>query len=172
MSFPTRTPMARAKTHNGSIPSGFPVASCGARRRTRTWWSPSTPGRAILSRPDARAPSDGGDAEITRAADEVAPIPRAESGAPVFREPWEAQAFAMTLALHERGLFTWSEWAQALSGAIKCAQAAGDFDDDSTYYLHWLVAIEGLVREKGIASEQGLAERREAWDRAAYATPH
>ena len=32
-----------------------------------------------------------------------------DEGGPVFREPWEAQAFAMTLSLHERGLFTWPE---------------------------------------------------------------
>ncbi|WP_230532065.1 nitrile hydratase accessory protein [Microvirga roseola] len=110
--------------------------------------------------------------EIARAAAEIAPIPRGEDGEPVFREPWEAQAFAMTLALYERSLFTWSEWAQALSGAIKRAQAAGDCDDGSTYYRHWLAAIEALVSEKGIASEQALAERRGAWDRAAHATPH
>jgi nitrile hydratase accessory protein len=110
--------------------------------------------------------------DIARAAAEIAPIPRGEDGEPVFREPWEAQAFAMTLALHERGLFTWPEWAQALSRAIKRAQAAGDCDDGSTYYHHWLAAIEALVSRKGIASEQGLAERREAWHRAAHATPH
>ena len=86
--------------------------------------------------------------------------------------PWEAQAFAMTLALYERGQFTWTEWAAALSGAIKQAQTAGDCDDGSTYYQHWLTAIEQLVRDKGIASEQALAERRGAWDRAAHATPH
>jgi nitrile hydratase accessory protein len=86
--------------------------------------------------------------------------------------PWEAQAFAMTLALYEQGLFTWTEWAAALSGAIKQAQTAGDCDDGSTYYQHWLTAIEQLVRDKGIASEQALAERRGAWDRAAHATPH
>ena len=103
---------------------------------------------------------------------EVAPIPRGDDGAPVFREPWEAQAFAVTLALHEQGLFTWTEWAAALSGAIKRAQASGDCDDGSTYYRHWLSAIEQLVRDKGIASEQALAERRDAWDRAAHATPH
>jgi nitrile hydratase accessory protein len=90
----------------------------------------------------------------------------------VFREPWEAQAFALTLALHGRGLFTWSEWAQALSTEIRRAQGAGDCDDGSTYYRHWLAAIEHLVREKGIASAADLAERREAWDRAAHATPH
>ena len=35
-------------------------------------------------------------------------VPRDADG-PVFREPWEAQAFAMTLALYERGVFTWPE---------------------------------------------------------------
>ena len=93
--------------------------------------------------------------EITRAAAEIAPIPRGDDGEPVFREPWEAQAFAMTLALYERGLFTWPEWAAALSAGIKRAQAAGDCDDGSTYYQHWLSAIEQLVRDKGIASEAG-----------------
>jgi len=110
--------------------------------------------------------------DVARVAATVAPIPRDEDGAPVFREPWEAQAFAMTLALYERGLFTWTEWAAALSGAIKQAQASGDCDDGSTYYQHWLAAIEQLVSARGIASEQALAERRDAWDRAAHATPH
>ncbi|WP_262272194.1 MULTISPECIES: nitrile hydratase accessory protein [Microvirga] len=109
---------------------------------------------------------------MARAAAELAPIPRDQKGEPVFREPWEAQAFAMTLALYERGLFTWTEWAAALSAAIRRAQAAGGCDDGSTYYQHWLSAIEQLVREKGIASEQALAERRDAWDRAVHATPH
>ncbi len=49
-----------------------------------------------------------------RAAEAVPSIPCDAEG-PVFREPWEAQAFAMTLALHERKLFTWPEWAQTLS---------------------------------------------------------
>ena len=30
----------------------------------------------------------------------------------VFAEPWQAQAFAMTVALHDRGLFSWNEWAE------------------------------------------------------------
>jgi len=127
-----------------------------------------------LSRPEAeRVASDAGRVEdLARAAAAVAPIPRGAEGAPVFREPWEAQAFAMTLALHERGLFTWNEWAQALSTAIRQAQGEGDCDDGSTYYRHWLAAIEALVSAKGIASPDVLARRREAWDRAAHATPH
>jgi nitrile hydratase accessory protein len=110
--------------------------------------------------------------EIARVAADVAPIPRDEGGAPVFREPWEAQAFAMTLALHQRGLFTWAEWASALAGEIRRAQSAGDCDDGSTYYRHWLAAIERLVRDKGVASKDSLEARRAAWDRAAHATPH
>jgi nitrile hydratase accessory protein len=78
----------------------------------------------------------------------------------------------MALALHERGLYTWTEWAAALAQAIARAQAAGDPDDGSTYYHHWLGAIEQLVEQKGVADRALLAARRDAWDRAAHATPH
>src|SRR5882724_13437087 len=83
-------------------------------------------------------------AEATRA---LPGIPRDADG-PVFREPWEAQAFAMALALHAHGLFTWNEWAQTLAHEIKRAQAAGDADTGETYYRHWLAALERLVAEK------------------------
>jgi nitrile hydratase accessory protein len=110
--------------------------------------------------------------DLSRAAAAVAPIPRGADGAPVFGAPWEAQAFAMTLALYERGLFTWPEWAVALAAEIRRAQAAGDPDDGSTYYGHWLAAIERLAAEKGVTTPAALDERREAWERAAHATPH
>ena len=98
-------------------------------------------------------------------------LPRDADG-PVFAEPWEAQAFAMAVALHEAGLFGWAEWADHLSAEIRRAQAAGDADTGETYYRHWLAALERLVVEKGAATPAGLAERRDAWDRAARATPH
>jgi nitrile hydratase accessory protein len=98
-------------------------------------------------------------------------IPRDAEG-PVFREPWEAQAFAMAVALHERGLFAWTEWAETLAAEIKAAQAAGDPDQGDTYYRHWLAALEKLVARKALTSEAELATRRDAWDRAARATPH
>ena len=98
-------------------------------------------------------------------------MPRDADG-PVFREPWEAQAFAMTLALHERGLFTWVEWAEALAAQIASAQAAGDPDAGDTYYRHWLAALEGLVARKGASSGDELARYRNAWDQAADRTPH
>ncbi len=98
-------------------------------------------------------------------------IPRDAEG-PVFREPWEAQAFAMTLALYERGLFSWKEWADALAVEIKRAQAGGDPDTGETYYLHWLAALERLVAEKKAASPETLERYRDAWAKACERTPH
>ena len=106
--------------------------------------------------------------EATRA---VASIPRDEDG-PVFREPWEAHAFAMALALHARGLFTWNEWAAALADQIKRAQAEGDPDTGETYYRHWLATLEHLVAAKGVATSEALHRYRDAWDHAADRTPH
>jgi nitrile hydratase accessory protein len=110
-------------------------------------------------------------AAARRATDAVTTIPRDDDG-PVFREPWEAQAFAMALALHERGLFTWTEWATTIAEEIKRAQAAGDPDTGETYYRHWLNALERLVAEKGVTDGQTLARYRDAWDHAADRTPH
>ena len=95
-----------------------------------------------------------------------------DADGPVFAAPWEAQAFAMALALHGRGLYTWPEWAAALAAQIETAQGHGDPDLGDTYYRHWLAALEGLVAAKGAGSLAELARYREAWDRAADRTPH
>jgi len=110
-------------------------------------------------------------AAARRATDAVPNIPRDAQG-PVFREPWEAQAFAMALALHDRGLFTWPEWVATLGDEIKLAQAAGDPDTGETYYRHWLNALERIVATKGLADVQMLARYRYAWHHAADRTPH
>jgi nitrile hydratase accessory protein len=98
-------------------------------------------------------------------------LPR-DAGGPVFREPWEAQAFALAVALHRRGLFAWNEWAAALGAEIKAAQQAGDPDTGATYYHHWLRALERIVAAKGVADSAALARYRDAWARAAGRTPH
>ena len=95
-------------------------------------------------------------------------LPRDDDG-PVFREPWEAQAFAMAVDLHGGGYFTWPEWAEALSAEIKAAGATDTGDD---YYLYWLAALEKLVTAKNLLSAADLGTRKDAWDRAARATPH
>jgi nitrile hydratase accessory protein len=90
----------------------------------------------------------------------------------VFSAPWEAQAFAMAVALHAKGLFTWTEWAEALSGEIRRAQKYGDPDTGSTYYHHWLAALEKLVIGKGVTSAGMLSVLRDQWDVAARETEH
>ena len=107
----------------------------------------------------------------SRASAAVASIPTDLDG-PVFREPWEAHAFAMALALHERGSFTWDEWAAGLALEIETAVVAGDPDSGDTYYQHWLRTLERMIVEKGLASSEALDRYREAWDRAADRTPH
>ena len=84
---------------------------------------------------------------------------------PVFNEPWEAQAFAMTVCLNGKGLFTWTEWAETL-GAEIAAQGS------RSYYECWLAALEKLVEDKRMMTEAERLARIDAWDRAARATPH
>ena len=90
----------------------------------------------------------------------------------VFDEAWEAQAFAMVIALHERGFFGWPEWTATLSEEIRAAQAAGDLDLGTTYYHHWLRALERIVVKKGLATTASLTDASRAWQAAARATPH
>lgn len=104
----------------------------------------------------------------------AAPLPGqpADADGPVFAEPWQAQAFAMTLALHQRGLFSWQEWADTLSDEIRRAQAGGDPDLGDTYYQHWLQALERLVCEKAASDPEELERFQHAWEHAADRTPH
>jgi nitrile hydratase accessory protein len=92
-----------------------------------------------------------------------------EGEAPVFAAPWQAQAFAMAMALRDRGVFTWDEWAQRLGAVIA---SVGGTDTGEHYYEHWLTALEQLVADKQVTSLDELLDRNAAWDRAARATPH
>ena len=96
-------------------------------------------------------------------------IPR-DAGGPVFRAPWEAQAFAMAVKLHEAGHFTWKEWANRLAAEIAAAGAEGD--DGTRYYESWLRALERIVAEKGLIHADELASRGAEWATAARETPH
>lgn len=81
----------------------------------------------------------------------------------VFAEPWQAQAFALVVALHERGLFGWPEWTAALGEALR------EHDD---YHAAWVGALETMLVGKGIATGPAIDELAHAWSRAAAATPH
>jgi nitrile hydratase accessory protein len=96
--------------------------------------------------------------QIPRAAG-MPPLPMDEEG-PVFREPWEAAAFALVLKLYQGGHFTWPEWVEYLSGELRVARERGEADTSSTYYNHWLAALEKLVTDKGLARAADLARRK------------
>ncbi|MET0272235.1 MAG: nitrile hydratase accessory protein [Phenylobacterium sp.] len=87
---------------------------------------------------------------------------------PVFAEPWQAQAFALTVKLHEAGAFTWADWAEALAAQV----ATDPADDGRRYYEHWLAALEELVTARGLAGPEALAARKHAWEEAYRHTPH
>jgi nitrile hydratase accessory protein len=100
---------------------------------------------------------------------ELAALPRLplDGEGPVFAEPWQAQAFAMAVQLHRQGVFTWTEWAAALSAELK-----GSEDNGSHYYEHWQRALEGLVMARGLAGSSELHDRKHAWEDAFRRTPH
>jgi nitrile hydratase accessory protein len=110
-------------------------------------------------------------ADIARHCGDALPLPP-QDGAAVFAEPWQAHAFAMTLHLHQSGLFTWTEWAAALSGQIRVAQAAGDADSGASYYTHWLNALEHLVIKRQLGTPDQIHALEHAWKAAAERTPH
>jgi nitrile hydratase accessory protein len=84
---------------------------------------------------------------------------------PVFNAPWEAEAFALAVTLHERGVFTWSEWAEQLGAEVKS-------HPDQSYYESWLAALETLVEAKAVVGHDERHARIDAWESAARVTPH
>jgi nitrile hydratase accessory protein len=105
----------------------------------------------------------------------AATLSRWEKGSsvtPPFREPWQAEAFALAVALQDRGLITAREWADALGAAIRAAQAGGDPDTGDTYWRHWLAALETLLAAKWLASPVVVAARAGSLAAAAAAKAH
>ncbi len=98
-------------------------------------------------------------------------LPR-DGDEPVFAEPWQAEAFALTVRLCEAGCFTWPEWAETLAGVLREVRERGEPDDGSHYYNHWLVALERLVTTKRVLSASELERRKAAWAEAYLSTPH
>jgi nitrile hydratase accessory protein len=95
--------------------------------------------------------------------------PAAPLHAVAFTEPWQAEAFALTVTLHDSGLFSWGEWAQHLSAEVGRPEAAADGHD---YYEHWVAALERLLDHKGVVRPVETEALAAAWQRAAHATPH
>ncbi|MCB1460571.1 MAG: nitrile hydratase accessory protein [Nitratireductor sp.] len=92
-----------------------------------------------------------------------------EHEGPVFREPWEAQAFAMAVALHERGVFSWGEWAEMLGEVIRQDALS---PTGQGYYQLWLKALERIIADKRVVAEDEREIREREWHAAAARTPH
>ena len=88
--------------------------------------------------------------------DAVTPLP-ADDGGPAFREPWEAQVFAVVVSLHKAGRFTWPEWVATVAEEIR---QHGDRDDGTSLYRDWLAALEKITVVKSLATETELRVRR------------
>jgi nitrile hydratase accessory protein len=109
--------------------------------------------------------------EAARAAlNGVVSIPR-DSDGPVFPAPWAARAFALAVALNERGVFTWAEWSATL-GPLVATATRDDPADPEAYWQAWLAALEDILGRKQVAGRSDLIDLREAWRHAAEATPH
>ena len=111
-------------------------------------------------------------ADIAAQCSGALPLPPGAADVPVFAEPWQAQAFAMAVQLHAKGVFTWPQWAHALSQTIAQAGAAGDPDDGSGYYQHWVDALEHLVLAHNLGTAEQIHRLEHAWEAAAARTPH
>ena len=111
------------------------------------------------------------DSTRTRALQRLPGLTRGEDE-PVFRDAWEAEAFALVIELHAAGRFTWPQWSSTLAAEISAAQTQGDADLGDTYYHHWLAALERLCAEGRLVTREEAAARKEAWRRAYVETPH
>ncbi|KWV47016.1 MULTISPECIES: nitrile hydratase accessory protein [Rhizobium] len=96
-------------------------------------------------------------------------LPKSPDGEPVFPEPWAAEAFAITVHLHERGLFTWNEWAETLSREL---HKPGRAEDGSDYFDCWVAALSAILVKLGVADADMILDLQKSWQRAAEATPH
>ena len=99
-------------------------------------------------------------------ADGPAAPPR-HNGELVFEAPWESRVFGVTMALFERGAFTWEEFRERLIAEI------GRWEDDTEagrkstadwcYYARWQAALESLLSDKGMFDPAELESRSDAY---------
>ena len=79
----------------------------------------------------------------------------------------------MALSLHERGLFTWNEWAATLGDEIKTARRPPAIPTPARPITSTgSRRSSASSRTKASRIAQTLARTRDAWERACDRTPH
>ena len=91
---------------------------------------------------------------------------------PVFEAPWHAQVFALTVHLHEKGVFDWPSWAEAFGATLAEHRLGGDLNGGDDYFNAWLATLERVLRDNEMAPPTLVEEMRGAWERAYLSTPH
>lgn len=91
---------------------------------------------------------------------------------PTFETPWHAQAFGLTVHLHEQGLFDWPTWTEAFARTLKRRGLSKSLDGGDDYYSAWLETLEALLTDAGHADAAEISRLKTAWETAYLTTPH
>lgn len=89
-----------------------------------------------------------------------------------FDDPWQAQLFALTVALADAGHFSWSDWTQAFGATLKRRGESRPQDGGADYYAAWLETLEAFLDRTGLARQAEAQGMKAAWERAYLSTPH
>jgi nitrile hydratase accessory protein len=95
-----------------------------------------------------------------------------QDGEPAFDEAWQAEALAIADTLVQNGLFSASDWSDALGSALRQAAADGASDDQQTYYQCVVDALESLIAQHSEIDRPSMTAMRADWEQAYLATPH
>ena len=91
---------------------------------------------------------------------------------PFFEHPWHAQLFALSVALHAQGLFSWPDWTNRFGNRLKRNSAERELNGGDDYFITWLETLEELLVEREPETQQQLSAIRNAWKEAYLCTPH
>ena len=90
----------------------------------------------------------------------------------VFETPWHAELFAITVHLHNKGVFCWPDWTARFSHALAIAGAHHSLDGSNDYYDVWLDTFIQFMAEQGVTDEIAIDGMSEKWRKAFLHTPH
>lgn len=89
-----------------------------------------------------------------------------------FNEPWQAEAFSLTVELYKAGHFSWPDWVKVFSEEIKAFPASTSESAGDAYYRQWAAALEKMAASRGLATSDEIRNRTEEWRQAYLNTPH
>jgi nitrile hydratase accessory protein len=92
---------------------------------------------------------------------EGAVSPPRSNGELIFAEPWESRAFALAVALHSSGTFTWKAFSTELATSIARWERDHPPGECYSYYRCWLEALEVILERSRVVDGAAVAGRAE-----------